>query len=420
MQWLLAALFLISGFLVPLDWGVQAIAALFLIGSFLAATHDIAIDGYYLEALDTKGQSRFVGYRVMAYRIAMMTGTGLIVTIGTTAGWHYAFSTAGILLGAIGLYHLLFLPRCEKQHAPIKDLLPSLLKVRFITGTSITAAIILSIRMFTESEQYKLWKGNYPFLKDFGFAGWISVLLLTGLVGVTTQRNRIRSAIQRNSDSFYARAFITFMDRKYIGLILSFIILLRTGEFLLSSMVSPFMVDLGLEVHFGWISAAVGLPASIGGALWGGWLISRYSLKKMIIPFLLAQNVTNLVYMGLAFSLTAFIGKRIQGEEFFIGVANLINVAAVHGFDQFAGGLGTAVLMTFLMRICGGEFKAAHFAIGSGLMSLSGLFTGVASGFLAASLGYGLFFGFSFLLSIPGMILAYPALKAIEQGRRGV
>ncbi len=36
----------------------------------MAATHDMAIDGYYMEALDEKGQARFVGYRVMAYRIA--------------------------------------------------------------------------------------------------------------------------------------------------------------------------------------------------------------------------------------------------------------------------------------------------------------------------------------------------------------
>lgn len=35
-----------------------------------------------------------------------------------------------------------------------------------------------------------------------------------------------------------------------------------------------------------------------------------------------------------------------------IGWNNLLAVVYVHDFDQFAGGLGTAVLMIFLMRLC--------------------------------------------------------------------
>jgi len=57
------------------------------------------------------------------------------------------------------------------------------------------------------------------------------------------------------------------------------------------------------------------------------------------------------------------------------------------------------------MRTCLPDFKAAHFAIGTGLMNLSGVFAGVVGGFLAEGLGYGYFFGISFLASIPGMAL---------------
>jgi PAT family beta-lactamase induction signal transducer AmpG len=80
-------------------------------------------------------------------------------------------------------------------------------------------------------------------------------------------------------------------------------------------------------------------------------------------------------------------------------------VASVHAFDQFASGLGTAVLMTYLMRICHKEFKAAHYAIGSGLMNFSGLFAGVISGFIAGWLGYAWLFGISFAASIPAMAI---------------
>ena len=88
----------------PLPIGVTIIATLFFVGSFLAATHDMAIDGYYMEALDKEGQARFVGYRVMAYRISMMTGAGIIVTIGTMVSWRMGYFSAAILLG------ILFMP----------------------------------------------------------------------------------------------------------------------------------------------------------------------------------------------------------------------------------------------------------------------------------------------------------------------
>ena len=91
-------------------------------------------------------------------------------------------------------------------------------------------------------------------------------------------------------------------------------------------------------------------------------------------------------------------------------------MALVHAFDQFAGGLGTSVLVTFLMRTCLPDFKAAHFAVGTGLMNLSGVLAGVAGGFLAEGLGYGYFFGISFLASIPGMALI-PLVPFLETKR---
>jgi len=59
--------------------------------------------------------------------------------------------------------------------------------------------------------------------------------------------------------------------------------------------------------------------------------------------------------------------------------------------DHFAGGLGTAILMTYLMGLCKENHKAAHYAIGTGLMSVSGVYAGALSGFIVAWFGYVLF-----------------------------
>ncbi len=408
MQFCLIVLIFLVALFVSVPGGIKLIAVVLLIASFVAATHDMAIDGYYMEALDEEGQAKFVGYRVMAYRIAMMTGTGIIVTVGTTTSWHLAYACAAAMLGLLFTYHILLLPRVESYKKPLVSLLRSALNYRLVAvGGMLALSILLFVKLVIP-----YWNRHIvPWLPALGkirFSGWVAIGLLLALVCLGLFKNRIKELMLQDKSSFYARAFIAFMDRERMGMALAFIILMRTGESMLASMVSPFIVDLGIKVHYGWISGGVGLPFSIVGAMVGGWLIARYGLKKTIWPFLLAQNFTNLIYMALAFHLQPFVmlntGASMPTP---IGIANIILVASVHAFDQFAGGLGTSVLITYLMRTCLDEFKAAHFAIGSGLMNISGVLAGASSGFLAAWLGYGAFFGVSFLASLPGMALIF-------------
>jgi len=411
-RWLLATqsllfiMMLAAAVFAPLSFSVQAIAILFFLGSIVAATNDIAIDGYYMEALDKDGQAKFVGYRVMAYRIAMMAGTMVIVTLGTTISWFTAFFFAAILFGVFLAYHFLFLEEAGNQGLPIKKLLPRAFKFKNGLFILAIAGSIMGIRFFAQSDYYALLKTRFLLLNRLNFAHWVMILLLVVLALVGLFRNRIKKFFIKDPDSYYGKAFVMFMDRPKISTILAFILMLRIGEWTLANMVAPFIVDLGIKKHYGWISGFVGLPMAIAGALLGGWMISRYSLKKVIWPFILLQNVTNVVYMMLAIHLSSYLILNTGAEEpAFLGVLNLIYVAGVHGFDQFAGGLGNAVLMTYLMRICHKDFKAAHYAIGSGLMNVSAPFAGVLSGIIAGWLGYAWLFGLSFLASIPAMLI---------------
>jgi PAT family beta-lactamase induction signal transducer AmpG len=59
----------------------QATLAVFWLIGFSSATHDIAADGFYMLALDSSQQSFFVGIRSTFYRLAMITGQGLLVII---------------------------------------------------------------------------------------------------------------------------------------------------------------------------------------------------------------------------------------------------------------------------------------------------------------------------------------------------
>jgi PAT family beta-lactamase induction signal transducer AmpG len=408
MQTTLAVMLGAAAFLVPLPAAPRLIAILFFAAAFVAATHDIAIDGYYLAALDKVEQTKFLGYRVMAYRVAMLTGTGVIVTIGTSFSWTLAFLLAGLLLGLLAAYHYFFLPECETETHPFRDMLGLFARSRVLLNIGLAAALVAALYLFFNSALYRGWEKTVPLLKELNFPRAVGLGLLLALALMAAFRKSLAARLTRDPESFYGRAFLTFMDQEKIGLVLAFIILVRSGEFMVSSMVSAFAVDLGIKNHYGWIAGGIGLPASIAGALVGGWAISRFGLRRVIWPFLLAQNLTNVVYMFLAKWLAGYLALNMGAERpIFIGAGNVALFAGATLFEQFASGLGTAVLTTFLMRICKMEFKAAHFAIGSGLMSLGGVVAGVSSGFIASWLGYAGMFGVSFLISVPAMILLF-------------
>src|SRR4029453_369181 len=69
----------------PLWWTGFAIAA------FLSATQDIAIDGFYLEALDDKQQAAYAGLRIAAYRVSMILGTSVPLMVAGTWNWFAGF-----------------------------------------------------------------------------------------------------------------------------------------------------------------------------------------------------------------------------------------------------------------------------------------------------------------------------------------
>jgi hypothetical protein len=66
---------------IPAPGFFQWTLAFFWLLAFSSATHDIAADGYYLLATTEKEQAFFVGIRSTFYRVAMVSGQGLLVIL---------------------------------------------------------------------------------------------------------------------------------------------------------------------------------------------------------------------------------------------------------------------------------------------------------------------------------------------------
>ena len=328
---LLAGLVLAVAGRSPLGW----LAALFVVLGFAAATHDIAIDGFYLEGLDEAGQSRFVGFRAMAYKVASLLVRGPLLIVVGWVGWSYGLAAAALLMLALTLVHFVIVPRVETPGRRLRDLCAR-------RASSAAPA----------------------------------------------------EAQPRTGGSFYTRAFVDFLRQPKVGRILGFVVLFRAGESFLQKMRWPFLRDvLGMSLEtYGFTNGTIGVAASFLGTLVGGALIARQGLRRWIWPCALAQNVLTLLYLGLA--LAAASGKP-----------GLPVVTAVITIEHFGEGVGTAVLMVFLMRCCDPAHKAAHMALLTAVMSLSFTLAGGVSGFVAEAIGFPSYFALSFVATIPAMVL---------------
>ncbi len=412
---------------------LPVVAVLFLVTAILSATHDISIDGFYLEALDRHEQAKYVGFQAMSYRIALIAGGGGIVFFSGLTSWWGAFLLASAIMGLLLIYHTLKLPRIEQ---PRRSASAMLIVFRKPLTWFIVVAVALGAAGFQQLSGSSLGEsGGLTGLlfRKIGLPGIMAIGLLLVMAILAVNVPRLKRRLYA-SDSFYALAFVDYLDQPKVGIILSFVVLYRTGESFLLNMLYPFFRDIGISrAQYGLAYGTFGIAASIAGGLLGGWLISRFGLRKVIWPMVLSQNLLNLLYMALAFfyqgstlqrallqgelarKIPALlsgtllspvqIAQSLQGLQAHAASPYLVTIFII--LEAFGAGLGTAVFMVFIMRTCKPRYKAAHMSIATSIMQISATLAGVFSGFLAAWLGFAFFFGFTFLATVPGMALIF-------------
>jgi len=231
---------------IPTPFFFQATLAVFWLIAFSSATHDIAADGFYMLGLDPHEQAFFVGIRSTFYRIAMISGQGVLVMLAgfleTHTGniplaWSISFFVLSGLFIALFLYHKYVLPH------PVDDK-PSI---------TVTPSTIL---------------------KEF------------------------------------LATFVSFFKKKQALVAILFMLFFRFPEAQLVKLVTPFLVDPksagGLELtttEIGFVYGTIGTIGLVIGGILGGIAASRGGLKKWLWPMTLAITLPDAVYIYLSSAL---------------------------------------------------------------------------------------------------------------------
>jgi PAT family beta-lactamase induction signal transducer AmpG len=217
----------------------------------------------------------------------------------------------------------------------------------------------------------------------------------------TDHRRSTPDAIQNPT---FNQVFSAYFRQEKVGVLVAFILFYRLGEAMLLKLVSPFLLDkrtdggLGLATsEVGLVYGTVGIIALVLGGVLGGWLISRYGLRRCTWPLVITMHLPDLFFVYMAWA-----------------QPSLAMVYPLVALEQFGYGMGFTVFTVYLMYSAKGRYKTSHYAISTGIMAIGMMLPGFISGWVQQKVGYPLFFIIVCLLTIPGM-LTIPLLPNREE-----
>jgi PAT family beta-lactamase induction signal transducer AmpG len=320
----------------------MSLAILWLM-AFSSATHDIAADGFYMLALPQHQQAAFVGVRSTFYRLANIAGQGGLVYLAgalTELTGNVAYAWSVVLFVAAGLFLSLWAYHCFVLPRPVSD------------------------HKVAQSDHYV---------------------------------------------AEYFATFRAFFVRKDILLVIGFILTFRLGESQLIKMVIPFLKDPALKGGLGLATKQVGVVyGTVGvlfltlGGLLGGYLISKFGLKRCLWLMVFAVHLPDLAFVFLASALPQ----------------NIVVIGGCIALEQFGYGLGFTALMLYMIMVSEGEHKTAHYAICTGLMAAGMMIPGLYAGKIQELLGYQHFFMYVCLMTLPAFLMAALVKIDLQFGKK--
>jgi PAT family beta-lactamase induction signal transducer AmpG len=225
---------------------------------------------------------------------------------------------------------------------------------------------------------------------------WSSVYLIMAgcmLIGVFAsifgpEPKETEAAPKTLSEAVY-KPFTEFFSRAGAVEMLIFILIYKLDVAFAMALTTPFMMDLGFtKTDIGAVLKGVGMISTIGGALMGGALLSKWGIKKSLWIFGIIQALS-----GFSFFMLAKLGHNYPMMVTAVCVENICS------------GLATAAFTAFMMNLCDKRYTATQFALLTSFMAITRTLVQTPSGFIMKSLGWEMYFIVSILISIPGLLL---------------
>ncbi len=242
------------------------------------------------------------------------------------------------------------------------------------------------------------WQTTYFFMALFACIG-----ILTTLWASEPQKLRTSVLKHKRFDEWFRESVIApfrdFMQHHSWVLILLFILAYRLADAFIGSMTNPFLLNIGFtKPQIAEIVKVYGLIATLAGTFLGGWLVARYGTVRIMFVAGIMHAVTNLLFV---------VQAKVGVHLWLLGVSIAV--------ENFTGGISAAAFVAFLSGLCNVHYTATQYALLSSFAAFGRTWLSMPAGYVAKHLGWELFFFFSALLAIPGLVMLWVLNKRLAK-----
>lgn len=322
-------------FTIGAHWSIRMSLACFWLLAFSSATHDIAADGIYIDALTSHEQTLYVGIRSTFYRIATIVAQGGLIWVAgmletfthrIAYSWSITFYLLTALFIGLWMWHTYALPHPNKN----------------VDHNTIRLGVDRFRVITPEAKTHTL-----PIIDGF------------------------------------MHIFFQFFTKPQALVAIVFMLLYRLPEALLVKICPLFLIGdnatggMGLTTaEVGYVQGTLGVIGLTAGGIIGGILASRHGLKRWLWPMVLSITLPDLVYVLMSLYTDM----------------HLILVAVCIFIEQFGYGFGFTAYMLYMLYYSKGKYSTSHYSFCTGFMALSMMLPGLIAGWLQETLGYTTFF----------------------------
>ena len=388
--------------------GLQVMAVAAVLLGFSAATQDIVIDAYRIEAVKKDLQALMSASYVAGYRIGMIVaGAGALYLaewLGTTRE-HYVYGAwqityvamAGAML--VGVATTLLIREPERtQESSYLHTSGDYFRFLLLFGGFVAAIVFSYLFLADHVAAAKAWfagmgaaNGLAAFLTES--LRLLSAILMAMAVGGLLVRFQV--ADRRMLQDTYVDPVADFFRRygKAAFLILLLVGFYRVSDIVLGVISNVFYQDMGFSKdQIATVTKVFGIWMTILGGFLGGFLTLRYSVIPVLMLGAAMTVITNLLFIPVA---------NNPGD--------LMLLYVVIGADNLTAGLASAAFIAYLSSLTSLSFTAVQYAIFSSLMTLFPKLLGGYSGSIVDAIGYQNFFFAASMIGLPVLLLVWAA-----------
>lgn len=239
---------------------------------------------------------------------------------------------------------------------------------------------------------------DYLWFKIFGIAAMFQIL---GMIAVLLApklgdrpRHKTYTSVVGGIGGYFTTHFWHplkdfFVRQPQAITLLLFLVFYKYGDAFMGIMANPFYLDMGFTgIEIAKVVKSFGLLMTLAGGFIGGMIVFRYGFMTTLWVGGIAQALTN----GL------FVWLSLAGHD--MPLLTLTIVA-----DNFAGGVATIALVGFMGHLVNMKHSVTQLALLTSVSAIGRSMLSAPAGYVAAGLGYPVFFALSIMLAVPGLWL---------------